>query len=119
MRFIPWLSLALLSFTVEAVPAQDLKIAYTGQLMGYYRDDVAAPAGTTSAPNQLLTKLQTANQDGFHLILGMGDNFAPEYGASLAWQKNPLCPLSRPVHEKDPLPYPRALYKTEDRKSVV
>ena len=78
--------------TTPAVFAQTppLRLEYTGRLFGYYRieaDEVigAGQGGIKLAPvRAFLDSLpQPDTQQPDTLLLGMGDNFAPEFGASV------------------------------------
>lgn len=112
MRFLCRVSLALVFLITATAFAQDLKIAYTGQLMGYYRQDVAAkPSDPPNPPKLLLKELTTDDAKGFKLILGMGDNFAPEFGAALYQPDGSNCLSNNPAKANGP--FPRALYKTD------
>ncbi len=102
-----------LSTLAQSAPAQpNLRIAYTGGLFGYYRQDVADAGkaeGRPTAPSLLLDALTAETNPTSPLILGMGDNFAPEYGASLLWAGHAPAACQPPAAA----PYPEALYKTD------
>jgi hypothetical protein len=91
-----------------------INIQYTGRLFGYYRIepnialsepmnayDEVAEAGKNGLPvpakHDLITRpgafLRHKQQTSPDLLLGMGDNFGPEFGASIQ-----QVPLSRTVH---------------------
>jgi len=88
---------------------------YTGALFGYYRvepDESEPQTGVLGPPREFLSRMHQP------LLLGMGDNFGPEFGASeqREFRTSPLCYLKSnepsPEHKNVP---PEVLYKNEDR----
>ncbi len=127
--------------SLSAQESSDLKVEYTGKLFGYYRIEPnetvrGTQAGASgiklSAVSAFLGSLPESNQQPDTLLLGMGDNFAPEFGASIepefrfpAGTVNPprWTPCSLPVDppkSTEPTQWhhsaPEALYKSERRK---
>ena len=76
---------ALTEFTSPALAQQQasLSIEYTGALFGYYRmeGDELVTQPRLSAVKAFLESPEHSAQR--NLVLGMGDNFGPEFGASL------------------------------------
>jgi hypothetical protein len=73
--------LCIVSFGSTALCQQEpppFRIGFTGDLMGFYRTD--APYGL---PNDLRTKTKAEMDRGNFILVGMGSNFGPEYGAAL------------------------------------
>ena len=61
----------------------DLSIQYTGKLFGYYRIEPGEPAKLEPVLDfQNANRIQAPGERSVPL-LGMGDNFAPEFGASI------------------------------------
>ncbi len=64
-----------------------LQVRYTGKLFGYYRieadEDLDSSSPKLSAVLRFLESPANANHPDDSLLLGMGDNFAPEYGANM------------------------------------
>jgi len=92
-------------------PARTLDIYYTGKLFGYYRME----AGESST-NPVLSPV--ANFLGWRsgaqgLLLGMGDNFAPEFGAGIQLEDAGIdgCHSTAP----DATKLPESLYKDQTR----
>jgi hypothetical protein len=90
-------------------------IDYTGSLMGYYRMEYGeTPQNAVLPPVQSF--LSVRQKDSSRLLLGMGDNFGPEFGASLQLEGA----KGSPCHD-DPKPTPsgegrpESLYKDDDR----
>jgi hypothetical protein len=108
------LTSALSLSAIAQTPLQNLKVDYTGSLLGYYRIE----PGATPLLTPVSTFLAGRAQNGNSLLLGMGDNFGPEFGASLQ-NVNPstACMLPATAHGeggKD-LSAPESLYKDDDR----
>jgi hypothetical protein len=127
-----------------AAAPPEVKVQYTGRLFGYYRvepdtnlddllqaygADVAASKIHSTGPSALLARpgafLHQRRQNPSDLLLGMGDNFAPEFGASIQQEfsgnpGNGLCALK--VRELVPgnwkTYFPESLYKSEARMPV-
>jgi hypothetical protein len=83
-------------------------VDYTGALFGYYRVEPDQPNfGELGPPKCFLSYKHEKS-----LLLGMGDNFAPEFGASVARElRNPCHPLA--IQKRSLVP-PELLYKNED-----
>ena len=93
-------------------------VDYTGNLLGYYRME---PTEQTAIlpPVKAFLDFRTADataKDGSHLLLGMGDNFGPEFGASLQLENtaDPEC-AQAPKDTGDGETRPESLYKDDDR----
>lgn len=113
MRVLHRFCLAAMLLSAGMGTGQELKIAYTGQLMGYYRQDVRRTnAALPTAPTRLINRLISGDAQEFKLVLGMGDNFAPEYGAALLRGSYEDCQFLHPDAQSK-VPFPRALYKTD------
>lgn len=97
----------------DQAPSNSLDIDYTGSLMGYYRMEYGEdPNNPVLPPVQSFLKTRTANSKT--LLLGMGDNFGPEFGASLQLDGAAPCdqaPKETPSGEGRP----ESLYKDDDR----
>jgi hypothetical protein len=69
--------------------ADGFSLDYTGALFGYYRMEAGEKDTLLTQPNQVVHPLyavkmfQPGRSNVGNLLLGMGDNFAPEFGASL------------------------------------
>jgi len=98
-----------------------LKIDYTGALSGFFHIDDPDPALYTKPVATFLDRRKTT---AARLLVGMGDNFGPEFRASiqpLSDASNPACsmPLSPEALGKPASQvYPRYLYKNENRVPV-
>jgi hypothetical protein len=101
-----------------------LRIQYTGRLFGYYRMEPDEKEGQYLGPVEKFLNMRKvpANENLRPLLLGMGDNFAPEMGASLqrVGDKNDQhCYL--PEDEKPPSAKswhpPQSIYKTSSRSA--
>ena len=93
----------------------DLKVDYTGSLLGYYRMEPSETTHLTPVSNFLENRAQRSTT----LLVGMGDNFGPEFGASLqnVNSADPNCmlpPIARGDGKKM-LIAPESLYKDDDR----
>jgi len=95
-------------------------LAITGRLFGYYR--ISYNPRDTKPPNPqdklepvclFLSYLQSLPND--HLLLGMGDNFGPEFGARLQGQQKEGDPCFLPVDSKSSSPAPENLFKSDLR----
>jgi hypothetical protein len=97
--------------SAHAPGTQPVRLYYTGKLFGYYRmePNETKPLGPVKA---FLEQSDTWKAEPGWL-LGMGDNFGPEFGASIQF---PGPAQDNPCYEK-PLPgeAPRSLYKGADR----
>lgn len=95
--------------TLNTAPdALTVDIFFTGKLFGYYR--VARPnLAPVATFSHELARLRRRNPG---LLLGMGDNFAPEFGARLQDD----CSLqSKPGQASNPPYLPDRLFKSENR----
>ncbi|MGO8756551.1 MAG: hypothetical protein ACLQG3_00360 [Terracidiphilus sp.] len=94
------------------------EIDYTGSLLGYYRMEFGEPDGKHLPPVQAF--LDFRKQDPSRLLLGMGDNFGPEFGASLQLENDPGkghpngCFLPQNKSDNGET-RPESLYKNDDR----
>ncbi len=94
------------------------EIDYTGSLLGYYRMEYGEADQNHLPP--VKSFLDFRKPDSSRLLLGMGDNFGPEFGASLQLENastpDPpqgchLIPNPTDTHETRP----ESLYKNDDR----
>lgn len=92
--------------------AQD--IYYTGKLFGYYRMEYGEPSHLKPVDDFL--NWRRSASPGW--LLGMGDNFGPEFGASIQLEApSEHCPTPvKPVRSVAP---PETLYKQEDRYAAA
>jgi len=105
------------------VQGDGLKIVYTGRLFGYYRIEPGQTDDKWLPPvNNFMEKVvKHASDDGMTpIFLGMGDNFAPEFGASLQMAKNDPCQMDLtkvplPGKGEEGIEYPESLYKNFNR----
>jgi hypothetical protein len=95
-----------------------LSIEYTGGLFGYYRMEPYADAllgGTEETLPPVAAFLKKRKEDD-RLLVGMGNNFGPEFGAALQLEGKDECFLRVPVIKEEPyerrLP-PVVLYKDD------
>lgn len=128
----------------SANSSSSINVQYTGRLFGYYRvepdvdltdlqnaydAEVAAKKSNSGAalPSALLTRpgafLRHKKLTSPDLLLGMGDNFGPEFGASIQSEFSGMkpCRLDAPVWEAGRLDTyaPESLYKSESRKPLL
>jgi hypothetical protein len=119
---------------------EPLKVKFTGALFGYYRieadEDPASPKLTVV--DSLLKNLQDgvnardkAGPSSRSLLLGMGDNYSPEFGASVQQEFKSLKGDKSPCSVPAPAPHgpaaagkwslfaPETLYKSEDRMPAL
>ena len=92
------------------------EIDYTGGLLGYYRME-ATETTPVLPPVKAFVDFRDADaKNGDHLLLGMGDDFGPEFGASLQLENlsDPSCsqPQNQRPHNET---RPESLYKNDDR----
>jgi hypothetical protein len=89
-----------------------LSLDYTGALFGYYRIEPDEPDDSI----KLKPPREFLDSKPQHLLLGMGDNFGPEFGASVQRELGGPCHRDAnppwPGHVNAP---PEILYKNEDR----
>jgi hypothetical protein len=102
------------------VLARPLSIDYTGGLFGYYRMEPYTDrllGGTEETLPPVAAFLERRRED-HRLLVGMGNNFAPEFGAALQLEGKDQCFLRVPVIKEEPyerrLP-PVVLYKDDTR----
>lgn len=97
----------------------DIAIDYTGSLMGYYRIEATETAPVLQPVRDFLKFRDDEAQDPKQrrLLLGMGDNFGPEFGASLQFENIGLgdCKLPQKTGLPDDDGAPESLYKDDDR----
>ena len=92
-----------------------LQVTYTGALYGYFRDDVP-PSPARDRIAALIQRDNAISDTG--LLLGMGDNFAPEFGATIqreTVEQYEGCILPRTIHYRhttDEETPPGYIYKT-------
>ncbi len=95
----------------------ELQIRFTGKLFGYYRIEADETLDSSSSPklsavHRFLESQSSAHARENSLLLGMGDNFAPEYGANMQQEVNRGgTPCFVPAEHSDPNYAP----KTTDR----
>ncbi|CAN5676990.1 hypothetical protein BH10ACI4_BH10ACI4_11690 [soil metagenome] len=121
----------LILFSKPLLRAQspEFRLDYTGGLFGYYRIEEPLAPGSAGADkvhraeslptpvSAFLSYHDPAQIPRNSLLVGMGDNFAPEFGASLQWNEAGDCrlaPSSEPVGTRPKLA-PETLYKNEGR----
>ncbi len=103
----------------ETPGAQATVIEYTGSLLGYYRME-ASDAQPVLDPVEKFLSCRAAEMGNEKLLLGMGDNFGPEFGASLQLENdNPQgraagC-YEPPTDTGDGESRPESLYKDDNR----
>ena len=112
--FIIFIAIACFSTLHAQSDSEKHPFEYTGALFGYYQ--INDETGKYLPPvDQFLERPRRAS-DG--VLLGMGDNFGPEFRASIHpanIETMPNCGL--PPHKRDGKveSYPQAIYKLEDR----
>ena len=88
---------------------------YTGSLLGYYRIE---PVRGAPALTPVSTFIAALNKQQSNLLLGMGDNFGPEFGASIQLAgEQPCYMIPNPLEGREK--YPASLYKDDDRITQV
>ena len=104
--------------------ARPLSIAYTGGLFGYYRMEPYADrllGGTEETLPPVAAFLKRRRED-HRLLVGMGNNFAPEFGAALQLEGLDKCFQRVPAIKEEPyekrLP-PVVLYKDDTRFAKI
>lgn len=120
MRGIRFLFCVLVLITIQmgaqvssGALSDALRVQYTGRLFGYYRIEPGEKERDHLEPVKRFLAMRHPNPDqqAPPLLLGMGDNFAPEMGASLqlqALETDCALPLG-------PQPPPEGVYKTSTR----
>ncbi len=80
-------AISVLLVTASVCPGQiddnRLSIVYTGKLFGYYRIESGEQAPFKLEPVRQFLDADRVRRCANSLLLGTGDNFAPEMGASL------------------------------------
>jgi len=95
------------------------EIDYTGSLYGFYRMEYGEADQNHLPPVQSF--LQFRKADSSRLLLGMGDNFGPEFGASIELENLSTaeppkgCRLPQIQTSPGDPPRPESLYKNDDR----
>jgi hypothetical protein len=103
----------------EAPDAQATVIDYTGSLLGYYRME-ASDAQAMLDPVEKFLSCRATDKGNEKLLLGMGDNFGPEFGASLQLENDNSqghatgC-YEPPTDTGDGESRPESLYKDDNR----
>ena len=120
---------------VPPIPSPDLELQYTGKLFGYYRIEPGKPPSL----KPVLDFPMPSSGMRPVLLLGMGDNFAPEFGASIQQEFLPFgksdpanppenwSPCMAPVDKTPPdrsaashqYAAPEVLYKSSKRMPVL
>jgi hypothetical protein len=97
-----------------------IQVTYTGKLFGYYRIEPGEHREHYLSPVQAFLNT-VAPTGGDNLLLGMGDNFGPEFGASMQLtDRGPdtnECQVKFPPLRRHQAKYelPKDLYKADDR----
>ena len=112
----------------EAQGEQPLKVAYTGRLFGYHRIEPGEQDAAGNATPALMAVQQFLKwRPTDALLVGMGDNFGPEFGASIQEEYKPsgitndpcAAPLTYPSGPLDPQRWkfeaPEGIYKSGSR----
>jgi len=112
---------------VNSNAPESLRIQYTGRLFGYYRMEADERQGQYLEPVEKFLDMRKSldpNDEGLRpLLLGMGDNFAPEMGASLQQFDDHGCKppenlgMEKNESRRDKSHLPQSLYKTSDRSA--
>ena len=92
----------------------DTSIDYTGNLLGYYRMEPTEQTAILPPVKKFLDEYRASNPNS--LLIGMGDNFGPEFGASLQLENDAdkEC-MQDPKDTGDGETRPESLYKDDDR----
>jgi hypothetical protein len=92
----------------------DTSFDYTGNLLGYYRMEPTEQSAILPPVKEFLDEYRKSNPNT--LLIGMGDNFGPEFGASLQLENkdDPEC-TQAPKDTGDGETRPESLYKDDDR----
>ncbi len=116
------ISVALPISAPSAIHGQSAKteIDYTGSLYGYYRMEFNEPDQNHLPP--VKSFLEFRKSDSSRLLLGMGDNFGPEFGAAIQLENlnTPApsqggCNLPQSVDPTTKETRPESLYKDDAR----
>jgi len=107
-----WKLCVLLALVYVCAQSAAQDIYYTGKLFGYYRIEPGEQTHLTPVTNFLARDFASKG-----LLLGMGDNFGPEFGASIQLEKSldPQC--NTPVKPDPKVTAPETLYKQETRSA--
>ena len=99
--------------------ATGTEIDYTGGLLGYFRME-ATETTPVLPPVKAFVDFRDADaKNGGHLLLGMGDDFGPEFGAALQLENAPGSPCYQPQNLRpDKETRPESLYKNDDRVAL-
>ncbi len=102
-----------------AADAQATVIDYTGSLLGYYRME-ASDGNVVLDPVKKFLACRAREEGKERLLLGMGDNFGPEFGASLQLENDNALGRAAgcyepPTETSDGESRPQSLYKNDDR----
>jgi hypothetical protein len=110
------IGLALVSEAAYGQSASNIQVDYTGALFGYFRND------GPKYPKEKLQAVQEFLQSRTNrptLLLGMGDNFGPEFGAALQYDGDCLgtSATDKSTISKSPAAMipPELYYKSESR----
>jgi len=117
------LNFSLVITGISSAQATKTEIDYTGSLLGYYRVEASQERSPLLPVQSFIDqRKQLHDAQNEHLFLGMGDNFGPEFGASIqlinratgeassgGCADDPVEPHSAPVT------IPESLYKDDDR----
>jgi hypothetical protein len=112
--------LASLLESIQPVRAQEAVdpsvVNYTGALFGYYRKEPTIPGLVLPAVKTFEARWQGIRKE---LLLGMGDNFGPEFGASLQLTGRDTRDPCYTKVEREPNSFdnrpPATLYKNDER----
>ena len=106
-----------------------LTVIYTGRLYGYYQIEPGQEQSQNRLPavDNFLTAMMHPKATGGldPLLLGMGDNFGPEFGASLQMPNKgtgcemKLTPRVSDLTGEEEISYPRSLYKNFNRVAAA
>ena len=93
-----------------------IDIDYTGSLLGYYRMEADEDPSKNLPPVSEFLVYRSGPDKSGRLLLGMGDNFGPEFGASLQLENasGSQC-YQTPTALQDKQTKPESLYKNDDR----
>ena len=93
-----------------------IDVDYTGSLMGYYRMEADEDASKNLPPVKEFLIYRSDPDNNGRLLLGMGDNFGPEFGASLQLENAAGSPCYLAAMKlPDKQTKPESLYKNDDR----
>jgi hypothetical protein len=105
---------ALVNQPALAQSASNIQIDYTGALFGYFRIERPTPGVKLTAVEEFLKRRNQRTT----LLLGMGDNFGPEFGAALQYDESCLVKSQTGGSATSPKPKekkpPERYYKGDD-----